>query len=202
MILVLIILAYLLGSFPTAWLINQFRFRRDIRQQGSGNVGTLNFLRVTRSIPLALIVLLLDTGKAFLAVWLSSRYINGTLLLFPVLAVLAGHIYPVWLKGKGGRGMAALAGVFLYLAPYMVALWWIVFGLLYLFTRKYIIAGLTALFITNITIALVHGGTLFLISSAGSVLVFYQYLSRLKSELEHSNQKKGEFYVSEKDRTV
>lgn len=182
-LLLIILLSYFLGSLPTAYLFSRWFYREDIRSQGSGNVGTLNFLRVTRSKFLAVLVLLIDAGKGFLAMWASREYAAGSLLIFPALAVICGHIFPVWLKGRGGRGLATLAGVFLFVKAAAVGIWLVIFGVLYLLTKKYILSGVAALFLINIFIAYLWGTEIFLVSSAASVLVAFKYIPRLKQEL-------------------
>ncbi|HSL23266.1 MAG TPA: glycerol-3-phosphate 1-O-acyltransferase PlsY [Vicinamibacterales bacterium] len=109
--------AYLLGSVPVAFLLARRTYGVDVRVAGSGNVGAANVLRTT-SAPLAVLVALLDFGKGSAAVWLagelgghqSARAAAG-------VAAVLGHIYPVWLGFRGGKGVAVAAGVFGMLAP-------------------------------------------------------------------------------------
>ncbi len=179
----LMIGAYLLGSFPTAYLFSKIFFGADIRKKGTGNVGTLNFLRTSGSKLLSLAVLIIDMGKGYLALWFAARYLESGLLIFPALAVLAGHIFPLWLKGKGGRGLATLAGIFLFLEPITLVPWGIAFAIVYFSLRKYILGVVVALFAANIIIALYFGQELFLISSSASLIVMLKYLPRLRDEL-------------------
>ncbi len=177
------VLAYFIGSFPTAFLASRIFFRRDIRKEGSGNVGTLNFLRVTRSRTLGVLVLLGDVGKGFLALWVAQNYFQVTYLLFPTLLVILGHMFPIWLKGKGGRGLATLAGTFLFLQAGAVGIWLVIFLLVYGLTRKYILGVVVALFVVNLIIYVLYSPHLFVISSSASLIVIFKYLPRLKEEL-------------------
>jgi len=107
--------AYLLGSIPTAYLLGRLQ-GIDIRQAGSGNVGTMN-ARLVLGWRSALLVLLLDLAKGMLSVWLAViLHINPCLLL--LLAVI-GHICSLWLRGQGGKGLAAACGGMLVLHQWL-----------------------------------------------------------------------------------
>src|SRR5687767_5386789 len=114
--ILIIAFGYLVGSIPFAFLLSRRR-GIDLRYVGSGNVGATNVLR-TSGVPDALIAMCLDALKGSLAVIVASRVAFGPAT--PVAAGLAsviGHIYPVWLGFKGGKGVATAAGVFGVLAP-------------------------------------------------------------------------------------
>lgn len=179
-------ICYLIGSFPTAYLLSRIRFHKDIRGLGSGNVGTINFLRVTGSKLYSIIVLLVDISKGYAAIALAAEFLSVHLLIFPALAVIVGHIFPPWLKFKGGRGMATLAGVFLFIEPFAVAVWWLIFILFYFFSKRMIFAGISALFLVNIFIAIVWKLPVFLISSPTSILVTLKYIARLGEEFSNN----------------
>ena len=105
---------YLLGSVPFGLLLAMAAGKGDIRAIGSGNIGATNVLR-TGSKGLAAATLLLDGAKGFLAVWLAWRYLPEAAPLAALGAVL-GHCFPVWLKFRGGKGVATTLGVCLGLA--------------------------------------------------------------------------------------
>jgi len=116
---------YLLGSIPTAFLLVRWRTKADIRNSGSGNVGTLNSYQVTGSRIIGLVVLVADILKGFIAVWGASLLSGG---VYEVIAgagvgAVLGHNFPVWLRFKGGRGLATAAGVFMFFSPAVVAAW-------------------------------------------------------------------------------
>ena len=114
--LVSIPLAYLLGSIPFGYLLVKFFRHEDIRATGSGNIGATNVAR-SGSKGLAIATLLLDLGKAFLAVK-TAQYIapgNFDLATIAAVAAILGHVYPVWLRFRGGKGVASALGVFLAL---------------------------------------------------------------------------------------
>ena len=105
---------YLIGSVPFGLLLSLAAGKGDIREIGSGNIGATNVLR-TGSKGLAVATLLLDGAKGFLAVWLAWRYLPEAAPLAALGAVL-GHCFPVWLRFKGGKGVATMLGVCLGLA--------------------------------------------------------------------------------------
>src|SRR6187399_1209203 len=105
---------YLFGSIPFGLLLAMAAGKGDIREIGSGNIGATNVLR-TGSKGLAVATLLLDGAKGFLAVWLAWRYLPDAVPLAALGAVL-GHCFPVWLRFKGGKGVATMLGVCLGLA--------------------------------------------------------------------------------------
>jgi glycerol-3-phosphate acyltransferase PlsY len=105
---------YVLGSIPFGLLLAKAAGKGDIRAIGSGNIGATNVLR-TGSKGLAAATLLLDGAKGFLAVWLAWRYLPDAAPLAALGAVL-GHCFPVWLRFRGGKGVATTLGVCLGLA--------------------------------------------------------------------------------------
>ena len=119
--LIAVALGYLAGSVPFAFLLARRR-GVDLRRIGSGNVGATNVLR-TSGVALAIAAMLLDVMKGALAVWVARQLTEGPAT--PVaagLAAIIGHIYPVWLQFRGGKGVATAAGVFGVLTPLALAI--------------------------------------------------------------------------------
>ena len=134
-----VLLAYLIGSVPFAFLLTRGR-GIDLRHLGSGNIGAANVLRTT-GIRSAIIVMLLDSLKGSVAVLAAQAMTTG--VAAPVAAGIAsilGHIYPVWLRFHGGKGVATAAGVFGVLAPIALSIASAVFVLTICVTR-FISAG-------------------------------------------------------------
>jgi glycerol-3-phosphate acyltransferase PlsY len=186
-----VVFSYLLGSIPTGFILSKVFFDKDLRQSGSGNIGTFNFWRVTHSKTISMVVLFIDVFKGYLALWLSSQQLRPELLIFPSMAVVVGHIYPVWLKGQGGRGLATLGGVFIYIYPIFVVSWVFIFAVLYKFSKRYILAGLSALFILNILAAFFYMEYFFIILSSNSLIVMLQYRKRLIQEIRAFDKNRG-----------
>jgi len=115
------VLAYLLGSIPVGWIVAKVFYRTDIRTKGSGNIGATNALR-NFGTTVGIIVLLLDMLKGISAVLLAAHFFGGAHFMVAICGLLAilGHVFPVWLKFRGGKGVATAAGVFLALAPQSV----------------------------------------------------------------------------------
>lgn len=120
-------IAYLLGSIPFAYLLTRLRSGQDIRTMGSGNVGATNVLR-TQGKLLGLVTLLLDFGKAALAVWICRRWGQAPWLdAAGGAAAVLGHCFPPTLGFKGGKGIASGLGAFLFIAPLPTGIALIVF---------------------------------------------------------------------------
>ncbi|HVJ50847.1 MAG TPA: glycerol-3-phosphate 1-O-acyltransferase PlsY [Aliidongia sp.] len=109
------LLAYLLGSIPFGLLLTRFAGAGDLRKIGSGNIGATNVLRTGRR-DIALATLLLDGGKGAVAVLIAYRFGTEAAFTAAFCAVL-GHLFPVWLGFKGGKGVATTLGVLLALDP-------------------------------------------------------------------------------------
>lgn len=113
--------AYLLGSIPFGVLLTRLAGAGDLRQIGSGNIGATNVLRTGRK-GLAALTLLLDAGKGVAAVAVADHWFGPSMAVFAALGVVVGHIAPVWLRFRGGRGVATAFGVlFVFAWPVGVA---------------------------------------------------------------------------------
>lgn len=106
---------YMLGSIPFGLLLTRLSGAGDLREIGSGNIGATNVLR-TGNKAIAALTLLLDVGKGAVAVLIASS-IEGGLGVLAGMGAFLGHLYPVWLKFKGGKGVATLLGIVSALAP-------------------------------------------------------------------------------------
>ena len=114
----ILLAAYFLGSIPFGLFLAKLLGGSDVRKAGSGNIGAANVARVVG--PLAgILTLLLDTAKGAAAVLLAARFTHESAvwMMLAALAALVGHCFPVWLKFKGGKGVATALGVFLALCP-------------------------------------------------------------------------------------
>ncbi len=121
--------AYLLGSIPFGLVLTRLAGAGDIRKTGSGNIGATNVLRTGKK-GLAALTLLLDGGKGFVAVWAAFTYFGPDVAFFAALAVVLGHVFPIWLRFRGGKGVATMLGVMLGLSwaagIVIIAVWLIV----------------------------------------------------------------------------
>ena len=106
--------AYLLGSIPFGLVLVRVAGKGDLRRIGSGNIGATNVLR-TGSKPLALATLLLDSGKGAVAVLLAAPH-GEPFAIAAAMGAFLGHLFPVWLKFRGGKGVATTLGIYLAIA--------------------------------------------------------------------------------------
>jgi len=113
---------YLLGSIPFGYVIVKLTKGADVRESGSGNIGATNVNRVAGA-GAGVATLLLDVAKGYLAVWLADRMSGGNVnwMALAGLGAVAGHMFPVWLKFRGGKGVATALGVFVPLCWMAVA---------------------------------------------------------------------------------
>jgi len=111
-----VIVAYLIGSIPFGYLIVRTKGGGDVRQTGSGGTGATNVSRRAGKAA-GIVTLMLDALKGVVAVLIATRVNTDWVVAAAAIAVIAGHIFPVWLGFRGGKGVATGAGVFLILAP-------------------------------------------------------------------------------------
>ena len=124
--------SYLLGSIPFGLILTKIILKKDIRKVGSGNIGTTNVLRTGNKF-LAIATLVLDLLKGFVAVYFTLIYFED-LTSYSALICFIGHIFPVWLKFKGGKGVATYLGVILALSYkffFIFGISWITLSLIF-----------------------------------------------------------------------
>ena len=125
------IYSYVLGSIPFGLALTKIFLRKDIREIGSGNIGATNVLRTGKK-SLGIATLLLDGSKAYISVTITLIFFQDFIYLSALICML-GHIFPVWLKFNGGKGIAVYVGVLfsfsIYLGLIFVSSWIIVFYL-------------------------------------------------------------------------
>ena len=141
------IASYLIGSLPTAYIVVKRKSDIDIRNAGSGNVGTLNAYEVTGTRMVGLIVLAVDLLKGAFAVY-AARSVFGSapeLVSYALLGVVVGHCFPVWLGFKGGRGLAPAAGAVLVVAWMFVCAWLICWAIAYLISKNIHVGNIFAI---------------------------------------------------------
>jgi len=139
------LLAYLLGSIPFGYLLYRLREGRDIRDTGSGNIGATNVFRAA-GLAVAVATLLLDAAKGYLAVSLAAHLTANSQPAQGLAAflVIAGHAFPIFLKFRGGKGVAPGLGAFLAIAPSAVLITMVIFVLVAIAWRYVSLASITA----------------------------------------------------------
>jgi acyl phosphate:glycerol-3-phosphate acyltransferase len=180
-----IVLGYLLGSIPFGLVLTRFAGKGDIRDIGSGNIGATNVLR-TGSKPLAALTLILDCLKATAAVLIAQRLWGSEWGPVAGGAAFVGHLYPVWLKFKGGKGAATFLGVLIPLLPIAAIVYAVLWILLLLTVRISSVSSMTAAISAPIVAFIVHSSLLPMLLGF-VVLIFWKHrenILRLKAGTE------------------
>jgi glycerol-3-phosphate acyltransferase PlsY len=177
--LLALVIGYLLGSIPFGLVLTKFAGTQDLRSIGSGNIGATNVLR-TGHKGLAAATLLCDMLKGTLAVVLAGTYGGPEAAMLAGLAAFLGHLFPVWLNFKGGKGVAVYIGV-------LVGLFWpaaVVFCVLWLATaattRYSSLSGLVAGFVTPIFLWWFGHPALAALFAVLTLLLFYVHRENIK----------------------
>jgi glycerol-3-phosphate acyltransferase PlsY len=175
----LIISAYLCGSVPFGLLLTKYAGLGDIREIGSGNIGATNVMR-TGNKKLAIATLILDGLKGSVVVVIAKYYAPNWIVLLCGVAAILGHIFPVWLKFKGGKGVATTIAVYwVWLLPLgiFVSIAWLI---LFHMTRMSSMASILSISLANVVAAIYGDGLTFLASMFITVLVIYRHKENIK----------------------
>jgi glycerol-3-phosphate acyltransferase PlsY len=156
----LVIVAYLAGAIPFGYLLVKYVFTggEDIRRVGSGGTGATNVTRRAGNLA-GLITLVLDAAKGAAAVWLMRAVAGDDYLAMgaSAIAAVAGHIFPIFLRFRGGKGVATGVGVFLALAPYAVLAALVVWLAIIYFTRYVSLASIAAAASVPVLTLIIYG---------------------------------------------
>ena len=183
----IIIISYLLGSIPFGFLLTKIFLKKDIRDIGSGNIGATNALR-TGSKLIGYSTLALDILKAVIPVIFVKVYFIEYLYVAS-LCVFLGHVFPVWLKFKGGKGVATYVGILFCLNIYLgisFGVVWIVTFLIFKYSSLSSLLGSLSIPITNFFIFKEETIFFFIIMF---VLIFYTHRENIKRLLKHGESK-------------
>ncbi|MEY3622746.1 MAG: hypothetical protein RLZZ407_305 [Pseudomonadota bacterium] len=184
-----LLLGYLLGSIPFGLLLTKASGGGDIRNIGSGNIGATNVLRTGRK-GLAALTLLLDLLKGFVAVFIATHYLPGG-AAFAAAGAFFGHLYPMWLGFKGGKGVATYAGIMFGLfwqGGVVYAIAWI--GALVIF-RISSLAGLLAALCAPIAAAYFGRYDLVALLVACTLIVFWKHRTNIENLMDGTEPRIG-----------
>ena len=187
-ILNLIIIAsysYLLGSIPFFFFLTKIFRKKDIREFGSRNIGTTNVLRTGNKI-LAITTLILDLLKGYLSIFITLIYFENQ-ISFSALICLIGHIFPIWLKLKGGKGVATYLGIILAISYKFFIIFvisWIIFSLLFRFASLSSIISTLVVFICSIFLENNSFSSILLIFLIFIIYTHRENIIRLKNSTE------------------
>ncbi|MFQ6091118.1 MAG: glycerol-3-phosphate 1-O-acyltransferase PlsY [bacterium] len=188
-----ILLCYLVGSFPTAYLVVKKWAHKDVTQLGSGNIGTMNVHRATESKPLTLLVLVADMAKGAVAIVL-ARTLLSSWPAGPILtgaAAVLGHNYSAYMGLKGGRGLATAAGALIVYSPLLLLLWLGLWTVPYLLSKILVVGTLTATVLTPVAAyVLSFTETEITFTVVLSVIVLLRHTSKVRRLFEGTEPKK------------
>lgn len=187
MIVLMLILSYLIGAIPNGYVIGKVFFKKNIREFGSGNTGATNSFRVLGK-PAGFIVTFLDIFKGFITVFfplwfsvhaqgpISTFFTHG--LIVGIFAII-GHVYPIYLKFKGGKAVATSAGVVLGVNPILLLILAVIFfGILYL-TKYVSLSSIIAAISCVIGSLIIHDYILFGMSAFVSIILIFRHRSNI-----------------------
>ena len=184
---IIIILSYLIGSIPFGFLLTKIFLKKDIREIGSGNIGATNVLRTGNKL-IGYGTLILDIFKAVIPV-LIIKYQYPEFLFLSSLSIFLGHVFPIWLKFKGGKGVATYLGV-LFCINYILGFVFIISWFLIFLISKY--SSLSSL-IASLTIPIYH---FFIIDNENYyffiilfILIFYTHKKNIKRLINNTESK-------------
>ena len=189
-ILIISTLSYLIGSIPFGFLLTKFFLKKDIRNIGSGNIGATNVLR-TGNKSIGYTTLIFDIIKAVIPIiYLKLNYTDYILL--GSLCIFLGHVFPIWLKFKGGKGVATYVGILfsinLYIGLVFIGVWFVTFLI-----SKY--SSLSSLFASlSVPIYLfIFTNQSFIFFSIMFILIFYTHRENIK-RLKNKEESKTKIY--------
>jgi len=189
-IIIALVVGYAFGSIPFGLLLTKLAGAGDIRSVGSGNIGATNVLRTGRK-GLAAGTLLGDMLKGTIAVWL-MRWIGGADAgLIAALGAVLGHVFPVWLQFKGGKGVATYIGVLIAVSWIAALAFGAIWGLVAWITRYSSAAGLTASALTPVVLAFLVNGKAALAFAALTALVWFMHRANIQRLLAGTEPKIG-----------
>lgn len=184
------LIGYLLGSIPFGLILTRAAGLGDVRSVGSGNIGATNVLRLGNK-KVAAATLLLDALKGTFAVLIAKYFFGFEASLVAGFFAFLGHLYPVWLGFKGGKGVATYLGVLLAAAPYMMLLFaavWLIMARLF---RISSLSALVAMLVIPATLWIVDGGKTALLMTILSIISWIKHRENIKRLLAGTESKIG-----------
>ena len=184
------LVSYLFGSIPFGYLFTKILLKKDIRNVGSGNIGATNVLR-TGNKTLGYLTLVLDIAKAVVPViYIKLNYPD--LVYISALCAFLGHLFPIWLKFKGGKGVATLVGILISINIYYALIFGIVWILTFLISKYSSLSSLFASISIPIYLLIIdQGNIIFFIIMF--VLIFYTHRENIK-RLINKEETKSKIY--------
>ena len=171
------IISYIIGSIPFGFILTKIITKKDIRNIGSGNIGATNALRSGNKL-VGYLTLLLDIFKAILPI-IYLKYNYPELIFISSLCIFLGHLFPVWLKFKGGKGVATYLGIIIAIDLYLATVFGIIWILIYLISKYSSLSSIIASAAIPIYVFFVYEKNLFFFIIM-FVLIFYAHRENIK----------------------
>jgi len=187
---IIIIISYLLGSIPFGLILTKIFLKKDIRDIGSGNIGATNALRSGNRL-IGYSTLFLDIIKAILPV-LYIKINHHDLVYISALSVFLGHVFPLWLKFKGGKGVATFVGIIFSINIYYVLIFGITWILIFLISKYSSLASLIATLSIPIYLFFTNGNQVIFFGIM-FILIFYTHRENIK-RLKNKEEIKTKIY--------
>ena len=184
------LISYLFGSIPFGYLFTKILLKKDIRHVGSGNIGATNVLR-TGNKSLGYLTLILDIAKAVVPV-IYIKFNYPDLVYISALCAFLGHLFPIWLKFKGGKGVATFVGILISINIYYALVFGIVWTLTFIISRYSSLSSLFASISIPIYLLIINQSNIifFIIMF---VLIFYTHKENIK-RLINKEETKSKIY--------
>ncbi len=184
------LISYLFGSIPFGYLFTKILLKKDIRNVGSGNIGATNVLR-TGNKSLGYLTLILDIAKAVVPV-IYVKFNYPDLVYISALCAFLGHLFPIWLKFKGGKGVATFVGILISINIYYAIVFGIVWTLTFLISRYSSLSSLFASISIPIYLLIINQSNIifFIIMF---ILIFYTHRENIK-RLINKEETKSKIY--------
>jgi len=184
---IIILISYLLGSIPFGFLLTKFFLNKDIRKIGSGNIGATNALR-TGNKTLGYATLILDILKAIMPVIFVKIYYSDYLYISS-LCVFLGHVFPIWLKFKGGKGVATYVGILCCINIYLGIIFGIVWLITFVIFKYSSLSSLVGALSIPIINFLFFNDQIIYFFIIMFILIFYTHRENIKRLLNHTESK-------------
>ncbi|MFN3718978.1 MAG: glycerol-3-phosphate 1-O-acyltransferase PlsY [Rhizobium rhizophilum] len=184
------VLGYLLGSIPFGLVLTKMAGLGDLRSIGSGNIGATNVLR-TGNKKLAAATLLLDALKATAAAVIADRVFGGDAGLIGGFAAFIGHLFPVWLGFKGGKGVATYIGMLLGVAPFMVLIFAVVWLAVAFISRYSSLSALLATLVIPVALWILGVEEAALVTAVMTVITFWRHKQNIERLIAGTESKIG-----------
>ena len=174
---IIAIISYFFGSIPSGFILTKLILKKDIRKIGSGNIGATNALRSGNRL-IGYLTLILDIVKAVIPI-LYIKYNFPEIIFISSLCVFLGHLFPIWLKFKGGKGVATYLGIILTINIFFGIIFGIIWIIIYLVTKYSSLGSLMASAAIPLYVFFINGNNVFFYIIM-FVLIFYTHRENIK----------------------